>query len=132
MQMPGDQLEQLDQHLKSMAKRTDMVWMFADASTSHLTKQDDDVLRDLCLKDRNDELPSPFGLAEYREGFFIWTTVSSDELVADRINELPLSDSAKQLFLKLFGDYFPKECVTIGIRFDADGLEHEGIPTHEW
>lgn len=132
MKMSNDQLEQLSQHLKSMGKHTDMVWMFADASTGHLTKEDNELLHRLCEEDRSSHLPSPFGLADYREGFFIWLTVGPDELVRDEVNKLPLSDTPKKLFMKLFGDYFPKDCVTIGIRFDADGFEYEGIPVHEW
>ncbi len=128
--------------LHHFAKHTDLVSMFPDCSTGHMSLADNTLLHDMARDDRdagnNAFKIAPWVIGEYREGFFLLITVGEEENVFDKINSLPFSDSLKQV-LHLLYDHFDESSargsdglVSISLRLDADGYEYPGIPTHEW
>ena len=139
--MPAGSYEYDKRRIHQFAKHTDLVSMFPDCSISHITKEDNEYLQAAAAADRDNGdygQKYPFCIAEYREGYFFWFFLHSDQKVFDKIEGLPFSDSLKQVLHRLY-DYFEEpssrgdnDSVTLSLRIDADGYEYDGIPTHEW
>ena len=96
------------------------IYKHLDVSTSHITKNDNDILQNACTSDR---FPGCY-VYHYDFGYFI--SVYSDAPTEEEKKESGLSEN----FFKILDNARENECPLL--RLDADGDELEGFETFEW
>lgn len=97
-----------------------------DLTTAHMTKEDNQLLTDLCQTLRNDAV-KPVIVDSYKYGY--WVHVPEADNMAEYAK-----DAAGAGFSEAFVNLLKLACVRgySVIRFDRDGQYAEGIPSFDW
>lgn len=91
------------------------LYRYLDASTGHITQQDNQLMVDLT------ELPFRYAPNEY--GYIVWI---SDELTREELEDSPISDDFTQLILYA-------KAVGCGIlNLDMDGEQYKTLHLNNW
>jgi len=99
---------------------------YAEASTSHVTENDSEVLSREAGEDAAGQSKLPFAVGEYREGYYVSVPSLVDEFVGDKCKEAGLS---KDFFNLLKAS---REQGFDSLRLDADAPKVDGLPAFDW